>query len=67
MDKCPKCNNNDKVKINKQGVSCLCDLDFCNGQRCGADTIIESYICERCNHTFTSEEYKHYIEYHCKD
>ena len=26
-------------------VSCLCDLDFCEGQRCGADRLFAHYKC----------------------
>ncbi|PKM75832.1 MAG: hypothetical protein CVU90_15660 [Firmicutes bacterium HGW-Firmicutes-15] len=67
MDKCPKCEKNDMVEINKKGVNCLCDLDFCEGQRCGANNMIESYRCKRCNQIFTSEQYKHYVEYRCNN
>lgn len=44
--KCPKCGKDANVDGK---VSCLCDLDFCEGQRCGADkflNIINVHIAE---------------------
>lgn len=66
MDNCPKCKQNDDVKVHSKGVNCLCDRDFCVGQRCGANDMVESYKCKRCNEVFTSAVYQNYREHHCR-
>jgi hypothetical protein len=47
--------------------TCLCDRDFCSGQRCGADLIVEYYKCQECGWTSErTEEGQQYIERYCK-
>lgn len=66
MDVCPKCLSNEKVVIERKSGSCLCDRDFCFGDRCGANEMIATYKCTECdNYIFTSLEYTNYIKYHC--
>jgi|GEM_PF-3469878 len=66
MDNCPKCKKNDDVEVNVIGVSCLCDRDFCVGQRCGANDMVKSYKCKSCDEVFNSAVYLNYREYHCR-
>lgn len=61
--KCESCGE-DAIEINPK---CLCDKDFCMGQRCGADEIIDHYKCLKCGWTSEqSKEGRQYMEYHCK-
>ena len=47
--------------------SCLCDKDFCLGQRCGADEITKYYKCLKCDWTSgVTSESKNYMNYHCR-
>lgn len=45
--KCPKCGSE---TILSGSVFCLCDIDFCTGQRCGANELYANYECrnEQC-------------------
>ncbi|OZI13467.1 hypothetical protein CEW92_01135 [Bacillaceae bacterium SAS-127] len=66
MEHCPICSKNDQVNIEKKGTNCLCDRDFCVGQRCGASDMTVSFKCNRCEgHVFNSKVYESYVSYHC--
>lgn len=59
--KCPKCGKDANVDGK---VSCLCDLDFCEGQRCGADKLFEHYKCPYCGSEGTPPETEAYYKAH---
>ncbi|MNW14975.1 hypothetical protein D3C71_2133430 [compost metagenome] len=42
---CPDCG---KDAATSGRVLCLCDKDFCNGQRCGASDLTAHYKCASC-------------------
>ncbi len=55
---CPKCGK----EANAYGTqSCLCDLDFCEGQRCGANELFERYKCPNCGAEGIPPETEDYI------
>lgn len=61
--KCPKCGTQMKeVGI----VRCLCDKDFCEGQRCGANELHAKDECPNCGYTEipveTQDYYHRYLE-----
>jgi hypothetical protein len=41
---CPECNKRAKAVTRS---TCICDLDFCMGQRCGGETV-SYYECSSC-------------------
>ena len=57
--KCPKCGSDAKCFGR---VSCLCDKDFCLGQRCGADKLFSNYTCEKCGYSGTPPETQNYYD-----
>jgi hypothetical protein len=57
---CPKCGSDAKAYGR---VSCWCDKDFCNGQRCGADELAEDYECA-CGSSGTTPEAEAYYARH---
>ena len=63
MDKCQDCGS----PVTLSGaVSCWCDKDFCQGQRCGADDMFDKYQCTNkdCNKTGTPPETDQYRRSH---
>lgn len=61
MMKCPECGNS---MIAGRKVSCMCDLDFCEGQRCGADKLVEFYECPKCHKRIIPKETIDYMKAH---
>jgi len=63
--KCPKCGS--EVVLFGH-VNCLCDKDFCFGQRCGADKLFSFYECtnEKCKDKGTPPDTLSYMQRHCK-
>ena len=64
--KCEKCGSSVRPT---RFATCLCDKDFCTGQRCGANDMIASYVCENPDCKFekdTTDEYMNYMARHCK-
>jgi hypothetical protein len=59
--KCPQC---DHEVILSGSVPCLCDKDFCTGQRCGANDLFYNYRCPACEATGTPEDTQNYINHH---
>lgn len=65
-DKCPDCGSSVTYSGN---VNCLCDKDFCFGQRCGANELFRKYTCtnDDCNKTGMPEDTANYIETYCNN
>lgn len=59
--KCPNCN--EEAELSGR-VSCWCDKDFCNGQRCGADRLYAHYKCSHCGAEGEPEDTKNYYSRH---
>jgi len=60
--KCTKCNESAEASGK---VSCLCDKDNCQGQRCSADRLFQNYSCSHCGSSGTPPDTKSYTSYHC--
>lgn len=61
---CPKCN----TPMTEIGiVHCLCDKDFCEGQRCGANELHAEDVCPKCGHHEIPIETQNYYERYLKD
>ena len=60
---CPKCGKEAEASGR---VYCLCDLDFCEGQRCGADKLFDHYKCPHCNSEGYTPEAEAYRDSHSK-
>lgn len=58
---CPKCH---KEADADGSVSCMCDLDFCGGERCGADKLYGHYKCPYCKSEGTPPETLEYMRNH---
>lgn len=59
MEMCPECGS----KVSLTGaVGCLCDKDFCGGQRCGANKLHHRFKCqnEKCGLEGTPRDTKIY-------
>lgn len=54
MEQCPKCKSKDLGVIDK-GTSCLCDRDFCHGQRGGVEKIVVKFKCKKCGEEFLAQ------------
>jgi len=56
---CPKCGK----KVTPRMCYCLCDKMWCNGQRCGANEIIDHFECVDCEwKSEQTEESKNYMK-----
>lgn len=65
MDKCEKCD----WPLSFSGVvNCLCDKDYCGGQRCGANELHRRYKCSNpdCDNEGTPGETLSYMKRHCE-
>lgn len=55
--KCPKCG----AEMNEMGmVHCLCDKDFCTGDRCGANELHAEDVCPKCGYSEVPQETEDY-------
>lgn len=65
MKSCPKCGSD--VELSGT-VNCLCDKDFCGGQRCGANNLRRHYKCTNsdCGDEGTPPETMSYMQHHCQ-
>jgi len=58
---CPKCG----TKAKGTGVvSCLCDKDFCHGDRCLANQLSKNYECD-CGKNGIPPQTQSYYDRHC--
>lgn len=64
MDRIVKCPNCGKEANASGSVSCWCDRDFCEGQRCGADRLFAEYECPFCGSKGTPPETLAYQKAH---
>lgn len=64
--KCPKCGSGVHAL---KSASCFCDKDFCMGQRCGANDIVDKYRCRNtdCSHEGTTPEAEAYYRAKMKE
>ncbi|MEY8199438.1 MAG: hypothetical protein RPS47_09375 [Colwellia sp.] len=60
--KCPGCGKDAQAT---GSVSCLCDRDYCSGQRCHADNLRSRYECDNCGANGTPPNTMSYMERHC--
>lgn len=61
--KCPECGADAQASGQ---VNCLCDKDFCMGQRCGADDLSREFSCAKCGAHGVPPDTKHYRNWHIK-
>jgi len=59
--KCPSCGEQASAFGR---VSCMCDKDFCRGQRCGANDLANEYHCQSCGSKGPTPEAKKYLDYY---
>jgi hypothetical protein len=62
--KCPKCGSDAKTF---GSVPCLCDKDFCTGQRCSANSLSAQYKCQNpeCGAEGVPPDTVEYHRYYC--
>lgn len=61
---CPACGD----QASASGiVYCLCDKDFCVGQRCGASDLAATYLCSSCGSEGPTPEAREYSDRRLRD